>query len=165
MFLGGILEKKVGTRFATLIGCLITRVFLSAYTIKVSYYLFLVTYGVMFGVGIGIAYAPPMSVAMSWFPRHRGVANGFIVAGFGGGAFIFDQVQTAFLNPHNVKAVGAKELGTSQDIGDDKYFNDDSVLAQVPNMFILLGVCYATLQIVGVLLLFPVNSGAEKGRN
>lgn len=49
------------------------------------------------------------------------MANGFIVAGFGGGAFIFDQVQTAFLNPDNVKPVGKDFLNTTQDIGNDKY--------------------------------------------
>lgn len=38
--------------------------FLSALTVKVSYYLFLLTYGFMFGVGVGIAYAPPLTVAM-----------------------------------------------------------------------------------------------------
>lgn len=40
-------------------------VFLSAFTVQYSYYLFVVTYGLMFGVGIGIAYAPPLAVAMN----------------------------------------------------------------------------------------------------
>lgn len=55
-----------------------------------------------------------------WFPRYKGLVNGFIVAGFGGGAFIFDFVQTAFINPMNVKAVNASVLNTTQDIGDNK---------------------------------------------
>ena len=38
-----------------------------------------------------------------WMPSHRGFANGVVVAGFGAGALIFDQVQTAYINPHNLK--------------------------------------------------------------
>lgn len=55
-----------------------------------------------------------------WFPNYKGVANGFIVAGFGGGAFIFDQLQTAYLNPDNIKAVGQDMLNTTQHVGKDK---------------------------------------------
>lgn len=62
-----------------------------------------------------------------WFPDHKGVVNGIIVAGFGGGAFIFDQVQTAFINPGNLKAVNASQLNTTQDIGTDKYSNITSL--------------------------------------
>lgn len=93
---------------------------MSAFTIKKSYYLFLVTYGFMFGFGVGITYAPPMNAAMKWFPKHKGLVNGVIVAGFGGGAFIFDFVQTAYLNPNNIQAVNASELNATDDIGADK---------------------------------------------
>lgn len=58
---------------------------------------------------------------LQWFPNYKGLVNGFIVAGFGGGAFVFDFIQTAFINPLNVKAVNASVLNTTQDIGDDKY--------------------------------------------
>nr|KAG5698618.1 hypothetical protein BaRGS_003132 [Batillaria attramentaria] len=62
----------------------------------------MLTYGVMFGLGIGFAYAIPLGVAMRWMPDRPGLVNGFVVAGFGGGAFIFDQIQTAYVNPHNL---------------------------------------------------------------
>ena len=41
---------------------------------------------------------------LQWLPRRKGLAAGIIVSGFGAGAFVFDQVQTAFINPHNVRA-------------------------------------------------------------
>ena len=34
-------------------------------------------------------------------PERKGLINGLVVGGFGGGAFIFDQVQTAYINPTN----------------------------------------------------------------
>ena len=41
-------------------------------------------------------------LAFQWFSERHGLASGLIVAGFGGGAFIFVQVQTAYINPNNV---------------------------------------------------------------
>lgn len=38
-----------------------------------------------------------------WFPNHKGVVNGIVLAGYGGGAFVFDFVQTEFINPLNLK--------------------------------------------------------------
>lgn len=36
-----------------------------------------------------------------WAPDRKGLFSGFIVAGFGGGSFIFNYIQTSYLNPHN----------------------------------------------------------------
>jgi len=37
---------------------------LSYLSVQYSYYWFLLTYGFMFGVGVGLAYAPPLALAM-----------------------------------------------------------------------------------------------------
>ena len=86
-----------------LIGCSLmsSGVFLTYYTIQHSMFLATLTYGLMFGVGTALAYAPPMAVAMRWYPKKKGLVNGIILGGFGLGAFIFNQVQTAYLNPWN----------------------------------------------------------------
>lgn len=52
---------------------------------------------------------------LQWFPDKKGLVSGLVVAGFGGGAFIFDQLQTAYLNPDNKSA--------DQAVGGDKYDN------------------------------------------
>ena len=67
-------------------------VFLTYFTIQHSMWLTTLTYGFMFGFGTALAYAPPMGVAMRWFPKKKGLVNGVIVGGFGMGAFIFNQV-------------------------------------------------------------------------
>ena len=85
--------------------------------------------GFMFGLGIALAYAPPMAVAMKWFPRKKGLVNGIIVGGFGLGAFIFNTVQTTYLNPHNLSPDGNGYFTLKQ--------ND--VLERVPSVFLLLG--------------------------
>ena len=55
----------------------------------------------MMGLGTALSYTPPLGVAMRWFPKSKGLVNGIIVGGFGLGAFIFNQIQTAYLNPNN----------------------------------------------------------------
>jgi nitrate/nitrite transporter NarK len=51
-----------------------------------------VTYGAIGGIGAGMAYITPVSMVTRWFPERRGLAGGMVAAGFGLGAFIFNQV-------------------------------------------------------------------------
>ena len=44
--------------------------------------------GVLGGVGLGLGYISPVSTLIKWFPDRRGLATGFAIMGFGGGAVI-----------------------------------------------------------------------------
>nr|WP_288118047.1 OFA family MFS transporter [Thiomonas sp.] len=44
--------------------------------------------GVLGGVGLGLGYISPVSTLIKWFPDRRGMATGFAIMGFGGGAMI-----------------------------------------------------------------------------
>ncbi|WP_216829692.1 L-lactate MFS transporter [Alkalihalobacterium elongatum] len=48
--------------------------------------LFLLTYGLLSGLGLGIGYISPVSTLVKWFPDRRGLATGMAVLGFGTGA-------------------------------------------------------------------------------
>lgn len=150
MFVGGWLEKRIGPRLSTLIGgwLMSTGVLLSYFTIKVSFWLLLLTYGLVFGLGVGVAYVGPLSCAMRWMPQWKGLAGGFVVAGFGLGALIFDQVQSYYINPDNLKPT-------------DDYFTDRELLDRVPFIFLILGGTYAVMQFVGSL--FIVNPPYDMG--
>jgi OFA family oxalate/formate antiporter-like MFS transporter len=50
--------------------------------------LFVLTYGVVGGIGVGLCYIAPIQVATRWFPDRKGLATGLTVAGFGGSPFI-----------------------------------------------------------------------------
>ncbi len=50
--------------------------------------LFVVTYGVIGGIGVGLCYIAPIQVATRWFPDKKGLATGLTVAGFGGSPFV-----------------------------------------------------------------------------
>ena len=75
----------------------------------------------------------------------KGLVNGIIVGGFGLGAFIFNQIQTAYLNP------------TNKDLDDGQYFADDKILDRVPSVFLMLGSIYTIVQVRYVLSVFRVD--------
>lgn len=147
MFIGGIMNRALGPKLTTLIGAWISSggVALTYFAVQKSFVWVVLTYGLLFGLGVGIAYAVPLHCGQKWFPDKRGIVSGLVVAGFGGGAFIFDQVQTSYLNPDNKAA--------DHTVDGDKYFTQDDVLNKVPGCFLLLGGCYAALQLIGCLLL------------
>lgn len=49
---------------------------------------FLLSYGLLSGLGLGIGYIAPVSTLVKWFPDKRGLATGMAVLGFGTGALI-----------------------------------------------------------------------------
>jgi MFS transporter, OFA family, oxalate/formate antiporter len=48
------------------------------------------TYGVMGGIGAGMAYITPVAMVTKWFPDRKGLAGGLVAAGFGLGAFVYN---------------------------------------------------------------------------
>jgi len=44
--------------------------------------------GLLGGIGLGLGYITPVSTLIKWFPDRRGMATGFAIMGFGGGAMI-----------------------------------------------------------------------------
>ncbi|PAA93643.1 hypothetical protein BOX15_Mlig000477g2, partial [Macrostomum lignano] len=148
MAFGGLIEKRIGARLTALLGSWIMSlgVLLSYFAVKSHLGLLVVTYGLLFGVGTGIAYAVAIAASMSWFPSRRGLVGGIVVAGFGGGSLVFDQFQTLYINPDNVRANVTAG-------GNERYFDQPAIIDRVPSCFVFLGLIYALMQAVGVALL------------
>lgn len=53
-----------------------------------SLWLLYVGYGVIGGIGLGAGYVTPVSTIIKWFPKHRGLATGCAIMGFGFAAMI-----------------------------------------------------------------------------
>lgn len=149
MFVGGLLARKIGPRWSSLIGSLTLSVgvFLSCLAIRVSFFLLLLTYGALVGVGIGVAYVGPIMCAMCWLPRWKGVASGAVVSGFGLGALVFDAIQTSYINPNN---------------HPPEEWAGRGVLQRVPTTFLILGGCYVALQLLGCVFLFSPPQDTEE---
>ena len=90
-FSGQLLEK-LGPKKQGIIGGIIVAVgwilasFVASETESVP--LFVLTYGVIGGIGVGLCYIAPIQVATRWFPDKKGLATGLTVAGFGGSPFV-----------------------------------------------------------------------------
>lgn len=65
-------------------------VFLSSYAPNLAVFMF--CYSLLFGGGVGLAYTAPMVNGWKWFPDKKGLVSGAVVAGFGSGGFVFNQV-------------------------------------------------------------------------
>jgi MFS family permease len=53
--------------------------------------------GVLGGVGQGLGYISPVSTLIKWFPDRRGLATGFAIMGYGGGAMIGAPIAVALM--------------------------------------------------------------------
>jgi OFA family oxalate/formate antiporter-like MFS transporter len=67
-----------------------------------SYYGFLLTFGVISGIGIGLGYIAPISTLVQWFPDRRGMATGMAVMGFGAGALVTGPVANAIIESMSI---------------------------------------------------------------
>jgi MFS family permease len=50
------------------------------------------TYGLLGGLGLGLAYITPVAAVTKWFPDRRGLGGGIVIMGFGLGAFIYNWI-------------------------------------------------------------------------
>jgi OFA family oxalate/formate antiporter-like MFS transporter len=88
-FAGGLWMKRVGPRWVAAVAglCYGLGVVLAGQAGGHLGLLYL-SYGVLGGTGLGLAYIVPVATLIKWFPDKRGMITGLEVAGFGAGALI-----------------------------------------------------------------------------
>ena len=88
--LGAQISKRLGHRTALIsAGILSAAGFaLTAVLNNVSVVMLYITYGVLAGLGIGIAYNVVIATVSSWFPDKKGLCSGCLMMGFGASALI-----------------------------------------------------------------------------
>jgi MFS family permease len=101
MFFGGQVMAKLGPKMLGWIGGAIVGAGWILASFSTSGTMLAVTYGLIGGGGVGLAYGVPLAVAGRWFPDKRGLALGLTLAGFGGSPFVSANVAAAL-----IKAVG-----------------------------------------------------------
>lgn len=139
MIFAGKLQQKYGPRNVAILGGILmgAGVIMSAF--MTTFIGLLITYGIIFGAGIGFGYVCPIASASKWFPDKKGFINGIAVAGFGAGSFIFNYVIKALANPTNLETTDTAFL--------------DTISPNIPLMFIILGIVYLILIIGGAMTL------------
>jgi MFS family permease len=128
----GTTVERRGPRWAMAVSatCFCSGLLISALAAAIGQmWLVVLGYGVVGGIGLGIGYISPVSTLMKWFPDRPGMATGFAIMGFGGGALIASPWSSQLMS----------WFGT-----------DRAGLAQT---FLTMGVVYAVFMTMGVLLI------------
>lgn len=83
MPIAGFYIPRLGMRLVAAIGGIIVGLgyILSSFASGIG--IMVLSYGVLAGTGVGIAYGVPMAVVARWFPDKRGLAVGLTIIGFG----------------------------------------------------------------------------------
>ncbi|XP_053403164.1 oxalate:formate antiporter-like [Mercenaria mercenaria] len=159
MVFGGVLDRRFGVRIATAIGCSLFCAgwALTYFAVKKSLVSVALSYGALTQFGLTTAYGPPVQNASKWVPKRPALAVGFIVCGVGGGALVFNQLITAYLNPKNL----TPDVKTSD---GQKYFTDKELLDRVPTLFLILAGVYAVCQSIGIVALAKPPQDTEAKR-
>jgi MFS family permease len=87
----GTKVDSLGPRWAMFISmcCFCSGFLISALGVSSGqYWLVILGYGFVGGIGLGIGYISPVSTLITWFPDRPGLATGIAIMGFGGGALI-----------------------------------------------------------------------------
>ncbi len=98
---GGILVDKKGPKFVAILGAILygTGVLLGGIALHTgSFWFLLIGYGVIGGIGNGLAYVVPIATLIRWFPDKRGLITGLAVMGFGFGAFFIGMIIPGLIN-------------------------------------------------------------------
>lgn len=98
---GGMLVDKKGPKFVATLGTALygVGVLLGGIALYSGNFMFLLFgYGVISGIGNGLAYVVPIATLIRWFPDKRGLITGLAVMGFGFGAFFIGMLAPGLVN-------------------------------------------------------------------
>lgn len=128
---GGTLVERNGPRWAMFVSlvCFSSGFLVAALGASTGqYWLVVLGYGFIGGIGLGIGYISPVSTLIKWFPDRPGMATGIAIMGFGGGALIASPWSTGML----------ESFGTGR--------------SGIATAFLVHGVVYAAFMALGVFL-------------
>jgi len=147
MPLSGFLIRAIGEKASMISGSILFSAgcALTYFTINKELWMVAATYGFVSAFGQNIALIPTLTTGMKWFPNRKGLAMGCVVGGFGGGALVFNYIQTAILNPENVSPDASGP--------DEGYFTNEDLLNRVPNLLLTLAGIYLGLGMIACLLI------------
>lgn len=82
-----------------------------------NFWLFMIFYGIIFGLFSGFVYIVPIYLSCQFFPEKKGVISGIITGGYGLATIFSSLIIQNIINPENKKA--------SISYDGDKYFDSD----------------------------------------
>ncbi len=89
MISGGFVVRHLGARATAAAGTALLGLGMLLSSLADRLWHLLISYGMAAGFGIGISYIVTMAVAVSWFPRQRGIVCGLLAFGLSLGTLLF----------------------------------------------------------------------------
>ncbi|MCO1656545.1 OFA family MFS transporter [Pseudonocardia humida] len=126
-----------GPRWAMFVAscCFVSGFLISAVGLFLDqYWLVVLGYGFVGGIGLGIGYISPVSTLIKWFPDRPGLSTGIAIMGFGGGALIASPLTQQLLGAYGATGENPSVPGIAQ-------------------TFLTMGLIYAVFMSVGWLLI------------
>ena len=92
--LGAQVSKRAGHRIALIIAGILSLIgfILTASLHDSSIIILYISYGILAGTGIGIAYNVIIATVSAWFPDKKGLCSGCLMKGFGASALILGNI-------------------------------------------------------------------------
>lgn len=88
-FFGGLLMNRIGPRAVGLIAGALYGLGVGLASLSAGqFWVLVLTYGLIGGIGVGLGYIVPVATLVKWFPDRRGFITGLAVAGYGAGALV-----------------------------------------------------------------------------
>ena len=126
-----------GPRWAMVVSsaCFVSGFLISALGLYLrQYWMVVLGYGFVGGIGLGIGYISPVSTLIKWFPDRPGLSTGIAIMGFGGGALIASPLTNQLLTRYGA-------TGQNPDVNG------------IAHTFLTMGLIYAVFMSVGWLLI------------
>lgn len=94
--------KKLPIKVLMIIGSTLCLIAILIASKMQTWFYFVFFYAVVFPMGVGLVYWPPILSSMEWFPERKGLISGLIIGAFGFGATVFGFITRAVVNPDNL---------------------------------------------------------------
>lgn len=102
--IGGRIQDKLKPRPVIIAAGVVLGIgfFLVRFTTEATPWMLWLTYGILGGLGMGMAYTTTIACCQKWFPDKRGLITGIIVSALGFGGLLFTPVAEALIKEHGV---------------------------------------------------------------
>lgn len=111
-----------------------------------TYSSFVFWYACVFGLGAGVIFTAPLTVAWANYPNSQGRVTGVVISAHGLAPVFFNPITTAVANPHNLSPTLREVSGSVT-----RFYFDADVAERVPSMLLCLSVIFLVLTVVILL--------------
>uniref|UniRef100_A0A3B0NG14 Membrane transporter, putative n=1 Tax=Theileria annulata TaxID=5874 RepID=A0A3B0NG14_THEAN len=154
-FFTTFVERALGTRKATILGCVLTSLSIIACSFNLhSFRTLILYYSVLGGIASGLILPLPLDAAIRSNPSKRGYICGSIYFYSGLLCVLLTPLQTFYINKSDIRL---ENIITPTD--REVYYRDDKLLTKLPNLFVFQGILYLFLLFLSVVVFdFPRDS-------